>query len=60
MSAAFFVPRKGVIYWVERICKETLDEAPFAYRAIDEITEVIGETVRIDKAIRPIYSYKDE
>lgn len=30
-----------------------------AYREIDEITEVIGETVRIDKVIRPIYNYKD-
>ena len=27
------------------IGKETLDEAPFAYRALNEITEVIGETV---------------
>lgn len=48
---------KGI--YTSCICKETLDEAPFAYRAIDDITEVIGETVRIDKVIRPIYNYKD-
>ncbi len=48
---------KGI--YTSCVCKETLDEAPFAYRAIDEITDVIGETVKIDKVIRPIYNYKD-
>ena len=36
----------------------TLDEAPFAYRGIDEIAEAIKPTVRIEKIIRPVYSYK--
>lgn len=40
------------------INKDTLDEAPFAYRGIEDITEVIGETVRVDQVIRPIYNYK--
>ena len=40
------------------INKDTLDESPFAYRRIEEIAEVIGETVRIDKIIKPIYNYK--
>jgi RNA-splicing ligase RtcB len=40
------------------INKDTLDEAPFAYRGIDEIKEVIGETVTIDKVIQPIYNFK--
>ena len=40
------------------INKDTLDESPFAYRKIEEIAEVIGETVRIDKIIKPIYNYK--
>ena len=40
------------------IGKETLDEAPFAYRALDEIAEVIGETVTIHKVIRPVYNFK--
>ena len=40
------------------IGKETLDEAPFAYRALDEIAEVIGETVTIAKVIRPVYNFK--
>ncbi len=40
------------------INKDTLDESPFAYRGIDDIAAVIGETVHIDKIIKPIYNYK--
>ena len=40
------------------ISKETLDEAPFAYRNIDSIKEVIQETVAIDKVIKPLYNFK--
>ena len=40
------------------ISKDTLDESPFAYRSIDDIAEVIGETVKIDKIIKPVYNYK--
>jgi len=40
------------------IGRDTLDEAPFAYRSLQDIQSVIGETVRIDKVIRPIYNYK--
>ena len=40
------------------INKDTLDEAPFAYRSIVEIKEAITETVIIHKIIKPIYSFK--
>jgi RNA-splicing ligase RtcB len=40
------------------ISKDTLDEAPFAYRGMDDIVDVIGDTVKIDKIIKPIYNYK--
>lgn len=40
------------------IGKETLDEAPFAYRALSDITEVIGDTVTINKIIKPVYNFK--
>lgn len=40
------------------INKDTLDESPFAYRALDDIADVIGETVKIDKVIKPVYNYK--
>ena len=40
------------------INKKTLDEAPFAYRGIREIMDVIGETVKIEKVITPFYNFK--
>lgn len=40
------------------IGKSTLDEAPFAYRAIEDIQSVIKDTVTVDKVIRPIYNFK--
>lgn len=36
----------------------TLDEAPMAYKPADEIIANIGDTVRIDKIIRPIFNFK--
>ena len=47
---------KGI--YTSCINKDTLDEAPFAYRCIDEIAEVISPTVMIDKVIKPIYNFK--
>ncbi len=35
-----------------------MDEAPFAYRGIDEICEAIKDTVEIDRIIKPIYNFK--
>ena len=40
------------------IGKDTLDEAPFAYRPVTDITDVISATVKIDKIIKPVYNYK--
>ena len=40
------------------IGKETLDEAPFAYRGLKDIEEAIRETVVIEKIISPIYNFK--
>ncbi|MCM1181038.1 MAG: RtcB family protein [Clostridium sp.] len=40
------------------IGKETLDEAPFAYRGMDEIQEAIQNTVKIEKVLKPIYNFK--
>lgn len=47
---------KGV--YSPSISKDTLDEAPFAYRSLDDIREVIGDTVKIHKVIKPIYNFK--
>lgn len=38
--------------------KGTLDEAPFAYRGIDEIYGAIRDTVEINKVITPVYNFK--
>lgn len=37
---------------------ETVDECPMAYKPPERITEVIGDTVRIDRVIKPIYNFK--
>ena len=40
------------------INKDTLDESPFAYRKIEDIAGVLGETVKIDQILKPVYNYK--
>lgn len=54
--SAFKTSMKGI--YSSCISRETLDEAPFAYRSEEDIQDVIGDTVCIDKIIRPIYNYK--
>ncbi len=40
------------------ISKNTLDEAPFAYRGADYIKEAVEDTVAISKVLKPVYNYK--
>ena len=40
------------------ICNSTLDEAPMAYKPIEEIVECIEPTADIITQIRPIYNFK--
>lgn len=40
------------------VVTETLDEAPNAYKSMNEIIEAIGETVDIIDVINPIYNFK--
>ena len=51
---------KEAMKGIHSVCvnKDTLDESPFAYRKIEDIAEVIGDTVRIDKVIKPVYNFK--
>ena len=42
------------------INKNTLDEAPFAYRSIDQILPFIEDTVNVKKILTPIYNFKAE
>lgn len=47
---------KGV--YSPTIGKETLDEAPFAYRRMDQILPAIADTVEVKKILKPLYNYK--
>lgn len=40
------------------VVEETIDEAPFVYKPIEEIINNIGDTVEIEKIIKPIYNFK--
>ena len=40
------------------ITLETLDEAPFAYKPIEDILDNINDTVEVLKIIKPIYNFK--
>ncbi len=40
------------------ISKDTLDEAPFAYRSTDYIKEAVKDIVDITKILKPVYNYK--
>lgn len=42
----------------ESINDFTRDEAPMVYKPADEIIANIGDTVRIDSIIRPIFNFK--
>lgn len=42
------------------VCEETIDEAPMAYKSIDDILKFIGHTVEIIDVIKPIYNYKSK
>jgi RNA-splicing ligase RtcB len=38
--------------------ESTLDEAPMAYKPMQEIIDAIGDTVMVDSIIKPIYNFK--
>ena len=40
------------------INKATIDEAPMAYKSIDDILSVIGDTVEVVEVIKPVYNFK--
>lgn len=40
------------------VCPETIDEAPMAYKPMQEILDCISDTVEIERIIKPIYNFK--
>lgn len=52
----FKVSMKGI--YSSCINSGTLDEAPFAYRGIDEIRNAIAPSVEISEILKPVYNFK--
>lgn len=40
------------------VSESTVDESPMAYKNMEEIISLIGDTVHIEKIIKPIYNFK--
>lgn len=38
--------------------EQTIDEAPMAYKSIDDIIDVIGDSVDIIDIMKPVYNFK--
>ena len=44
--------------WTSSVSKDTLDEAPDAYKSAEMIVEAIQETVEVDFIGKPVYNFK--
>ena len=47
---------KGI--YTTSINENTLDEAPMAYKSLEDIIDVIRESVDVIDVMKPIYNYK--
>ncbi|MBQ3378658.1 MAG: RtcB family protein [Clostridia bacterium] len=54
--SAFKKEMEGI--FTTSVDSDTLDECPMAYKDPDSIINAIGETVKIEKQIKPIYNFK--
>ena len=54
--SSFKSEMKGI--YCSCIGADTLDEAPFAYRSVDQIRKHIEDTVEITHALKPVYNFK--
>lgn len=54
----FYESMKGI--YTTSVCEGTLDEAPMCYKPMEEITNLISDTVNIQRIIKPIYNFKAE
>jgi RNA-splicing ligase RtcB len=44
--------------WSSCVGKNTLDEAPGAYKDSSEVRDITGETVKIETTMKPVYNFK--
>ena len=54
--SAFKAEMKGI--YSSCISKGTLDEAPFAYRRLEEIQKAVEPTVSVSSVLTPVYNFK--
>ena len=54
--SAFKKEMEGI--FTTSVDKDTLDECPMAYKNAESIINAIGDTVKVDKQIKPIYNFK--
>jgi RNA-splicing ligase RtcB len=47
---------KGI--YTTSVNENTLDEAPMAYKSLEDIIDVIAESVDVVEVIKPIYNFK--
>ena len=52
-----FISQMDGIYTTS-VSKSTLDEAPSAYKSMEDILSEIGDTVEVLKIIKPVYNFK--
>lgn len=52
----FQATMKGI--YSTTVGKDTIDEAPMAYKPSEEIIELVQDTVDIEKIIKPVYNFK--
>jgi hypothetical protein len=44
--------------WSSTVCKDTLDESPMAYKRAKDVLDFIGETVDVERRLKPLYNFK--
>lgn len=54
--SAFKKSMEGI--YTSCVSRDTLDEAPFVYKPMEEILQNIGETVKVERIIKPVYNFK--
>ncbi len=47
---------KGI--YTTSVNEATLDEAPMAYKSLEDIIDVIAESVDVVEVIKPVYNFK--
>ena len=50
--------REMVGIYTTSVSKKTLDEAPMAYKSLNDIIDVISESVDVIEVLKPIYNFK--